>query len=120
MPQRGYVADPSKGGSHHNRAAAVDLTLVTKDGAELEMPSGFDTFGRPAHHWYQGGTEASKKNRQALRDLMEGVGLERNPMEWWHYQLVDAIKLPLRDEPFADAPTPAPASPAPRALDGGR
>ncbi len=100
MPQRGYVADP-RTGSHHNRGAAVDLTLVTKDGAELEMPSPYDTFGRPAHHWYKGGSEASKKNRQTLRDLMEAVGLERNPMEWWHYQLVDAVRWPLRDEPFA-------------------
>ena len=32
LPKRGYVADPHTG-SHHNRAAAVDVTLAGKDGA---------------------------------------------------------------------------------------
>lgn len=49
MPKPGYVANPSAGGSHHNRGAAVDLTLVGANGNELEMPTGFDTFTERAH-----------------------------------------------------------------------
>ncbi len=34
---------------------------------------------------------------------MESVGFKKNPMEWWHYDLPDASKYPLRDEPFSAA-----------------
>jgi len=48
-----YVADPKKG-SRHNRGAAVDLTLVDKDGRELPMPTRFDDFSEKAHRDYKG------------------------------------------------------------------
>jgi D-alanyl-D-alanine dipeptidase len=99
MPQPGYVANP-KFGSNHNRGAAVDLTLVTLDGAEVEMPTKFDDFTPAAHHGYQGGTEASRKHREILREAMEGAGFKRNRMEWWHYDLPGAKKLPVLDVPF--------------------
>jgi D-alanyl-D-alanine dipeptidase len=99
MPQPGYVADP-KFGSNHNRGAAVDLTLVTLDGAEVEMPTRFDDFTPAAHHGYKGGTEASRKHREILRQAMEGAGFKRNKMEWWHYDLPGAKKLPVLDVPF--------------------
>lgn len=99
MPQPGYVADP-KFGSNHNRGAAVDLTLVTLDGAEVEMPTKFDDFTPAAHHGHTGGTEASRKHREILRGAMEGAGFKRNKMEWWHYDLPGAKKLPVLDVPF--------------------
>ena len=100
FPKVGYVADPNKGGSHHNRGAAVDLTLVSLDGAAVEMPTGYDSFTRAAHHWYSGGTAASLDHRATLRAVMEAAGFTRNPMEWWHYELPDAIAFPTRDDPF--------------------
>lgn len=99
MPQPGYVANP-KFGSNHNRGAAVDLTLVTTEGAAVEMPTPFDDFTPAAHHGYKGGTEASRQHREVLREAMEGVGFKRNPMEWWHYDLPGAKKLPVLDVPF--------------------
>lgn len=99
MPQPGYVADP-KFGSNHNRGAAVDLTLVTLEGAEVEMPTKFDDFSRSAHHGFQGGTEASRKHRKLLLEAMEGAGFKRNKMEWWHYDLPGARMLPVLDVPF--------------------
>ncbi len=99
LPKPGYVADPKKG-SNHNRGGAVDLTLVTLDGGAVEMPSPYDFFGKEAHHAFTGGTAASRSNREVLRAAMEGVGFKKNPMEWWHYDLPDASKSPLRDEPF--------------------
>lgn len=104
FPRRGYVADPNKGGSLHNRGAAVDLTLVTPDGAEVEMPTPYDNFTKAAHHSYAGGTDQSLKHRAVLRAAMEAAGFKRNPMEWWHYELPDAIALPVRDEPFDAQP----------------
>jgi D-alanyl-D-alanine dipeptidase len=100
FPKRGYVADPNRGGSHHNRGAAVDLTLISDDGAEVEMPTGFDSFTRAAHHGYSGGTPASLEHRALLREVMEAAGFNRNPMEWWHYDLPEAITFPARDDPF--------------------
>jgi D-alanyl-D-alanine dipeptidase len=99
FPKVGYVADPA-GGSNHNRGGAVDLTLMTLDGTDVEMPSAFDTFDRTAHHSYQGGSELSRKNRRVLRDAMEAAGFEKNPMEWWHWDLPDAPSHPILDEPL--------------------
>ncbi len=102
MPVPGYVADPKKG-SNHNRGGAVDLGLVTKDGVEVEFPSGYDFFGPAAHHSYTGGSQAARDNRELLRTTMEAAGFKKNRMEWWHYDLPDAAKYPLRDEPFTAA-----------------
>ncbi|NBD14255.1 D-alanyl-D-alanine dipeptidase [Corallococcus sp. Z5C101001] len=102
LPKPGYVADPHKG-SNHNRGGAVDLTLVTAAGAEVEMPTPFDDFTPAAHHGYTGGTPASREHREVLRKAMEGAGFQRNRMEWWHYDLPGATKLPVLDVPFTPA-----------------
>lgn len=101
FPRPGYVADPRKG-SHHNRGAAVDVTLVTRDGEPVEMPTPFDTFTRAAHHGYAGGSEASRRHREILRQAMERAGFRKNRMEWWHYALPDARRHPVLDEPLGD------------------
>jgi D-alanyl-D-alanine dipeptidase len=102
LPKPGYVADP-KTGSNHNRGGAIDLSLVRLDGGAVEMPSPYDFFGKAAHHAFDGGTPEARRNRQALRAAMTGAGFTINPMEWWHYDLPDAKRFPLRDEPFASA-----------------
>lgn len=99
MPIPGYVAEPKKG-SNHNRGGAVDLGLVTLDGKDVAFPSTYDFFGKEAHHSFQGGSKEALANRELLRTTMEAVGFKKNPMEWWHYDLPDASKYPLRDEPF--------------------
>lgn len=107
FPKPGYVADPRKG-SNHNRGAAVDLTLATREGGEVEMPTPFDTFSKAAHHGYAGGTAASRQHREILREAMEGAGFKPNRMEWWHYDAPDSRRFEVLDEPF-----PRPAHPAP-------
>ena len=102
MPRPGYVANP-RFGSHHNRGAAVDLTLVTADGTEVEMPTPFDTFGKASHHSYGGGSAASRRNRDHLRSVMVAAGFRPNRMEWWHYELPDAKRFPLLDVPLTAA-----------------
>lgn len=99
MPKPGYVANPKRG-SHHNRGAAVDLSLVTKDGLEVEMPTDFDTFSKAAHHGYAGGSEASRRHRELLRKAMENAGFKKNRMEWWHYAIPRAGRHPVLDEPL--------------------
>lgn len=99
FPKPGYVAEP-KAGSNHNRGGAVDLTLVTLDGEDVELPTPFDTFSKAAHHGYDGGTEASRANREVLKAAMEQAGFVKNAMEWWHWDLPDAKRRPILDEPL--------------------
>lgn len=99
VPRKGYVADPHTG-SNHNRGAAVDVTLVTLDGAAVEMPTPFDTFGPSAHHGSTAGTAEARANRETLRQAMVDAGFRANRMEWWHYDAPEARGAPVLDVPL--------------------
>lgn len=99
VPRRGYVADP-RTGSNHNRGGAVDVTLVTLDGAPVEMPTPFDTFGPAAHHGSSAGTPEARRHREALRRAMVEAGFRANRMEWWHYDAPEARAAPVLDVPL--------------------
>jgi zinc D-Ala-D-Ala dipeptidase len=103
VPRRGYVADPHAG-SNHNRGAAVDVTLVTLDGAAVDMPTRFDTFGPAAHHGSSAGTAEARENREVLRQAMVEAGFRPNRMEWWHYDAPERRGAPLLDVPLVPVP----------------
>ena len=98
LPRRGYVANP-RTGSHHNRGAAVDVTLLRADGTEVEMPTPFDTFGRAARQDAPAHTDLAER-RAVLRAAMEAAGFRINRMEWWHYEAPEARGAPLLDVPL--------------------
>lgn len=81
-----YVANPKKG-SIHNRGGAVDLTLVNKEGKELDMGTTFDFFGIEASHSYEKLSEEVKRNRRLLRNGMIRNDFRILDSEWWHYNL---------------------------------
>jgi D-alanyl-D-alanine dipeptidase len=113
MPKRGYVADPATG-SHHNRAAAVDLSLADRSGTPVEMPTGYDAFGPTARAWATDGVSpAARRHRDLLRGAMTAAGFAVNPVEWWHYDAPGAAALPLLDLPL-DGPPLHPSAPAAR------
>jgi D-alanyl-D-alanine dipeptidase len=93
-PDSNYVADPAKG-SRHNRGAAVDVTLVDGEGRELEMGTGYDDFSPRAHLEAAGLTEAARKNRALLREVMERHGFKPLRTEWWHFDDAEWEKYPL-------------------------
>lgn len=96
-----YAADP-KLGSGHNRAVAVDLTLIdinTKK--ELDMGTGFDNFSDTAHHNFKALPSQVLQNRMLLRSLMEKYGFMALESEWWHYYLPDSKNYELMDVPFS-------------------
>ena len=103
VPRKGYVADPHAG-SNHNRGAAVDVTLVTLDGAEVDMPTRFDTFSPAAHHGSSAGTAEAREHREVLRQAMVEAGFRPNRMEWWHYDAPERRGAPLLDVPLVPAP----------------
>jgi D-alanyl-D-alanine dipeptidase len=91
VPNPIYVANPKKG-SIHNRGGAVDITLVDKEGKELDMGTSFDFFGIEASHGYLNVTEEVKKNRRLLKKIMKRNNFNSFDSEWWHYNLQSALK----------------------------
>ena len=86
VPNPQYVADPVKG-SIHNRGGAVDITLVTLDGTELDMGTDFDFFGKRAYHDNTDLSVEILRNRLILKETMERHGFWSIRTEWWHYNL---------------------------------
>jgi D-alanyl-D-alanine dipeptidase len=101
VPDERYVANPEKG-SRHNRASAVDVTLVDAQGKELQMPTGFDDFSPKAAHHYQDLPDQAIRNRELLKGLMEKAGFLPLPEEWWHYDDEKWMQFDLMDLPFQD------------------
>lgn len=98
-----YVANPAKG-SKHNRGAALDLTLVTKDGKELEMPTEYDNFTEKAHQNYSDLPPLVMKNRALLRSIMEKHGFAGASTEWWHFNDVEWKRFEVLDIPLEKLP----------------
>lgn len=86
VPNPQYVANPVKG-SIHNKGGAVDITLVSLDGEELDMGTDFDFFGRKAYHDNMDLPQGILANRKLLKETMERHGFWSIRTEWWHYNL---------------------------------
>lgn len=103
MPDSRFVANPANG-SRHNRGAAVDLTLIDRNGKELEMPTGFDNFTERAYTNYSGGTSQSRNNRQILQNAMKKYGFIPLETEWWHFDAPGWDKFSVLDVSFGEIP----------------
>lgn len=89
VPNPQYVANPKKG-SIHNKGGAVDITLVTLEGEELDMGTDFDFFGKRAYHDNLDLPKEILENRKLLKETMEKHGFWSIRTEWWHYNLGSA------------------------------
>ncbi len=81
-----YVSHPLKGG-RHTRGTAVDLTIINKEGVELEMPTSFDDFRELAHRKYMDLPGVAIQNRTLLESIMKKHGFIGIETEWWHFDL---------------------------------
>lgn len=99
FPVPGYVAD-SIGGSVHNRGAAVDLTIIDKNGKELDMGTGFDELSRKANRTYLMFPDTVLKNRVFLKELMQANNFTPIRSEWWHFNYIDGRKFPKISDDF--------------------
>jgi zinc D-Ala-D-Ala dipeptidase len=99
FPNPRYVANP-RTGSKHNRGAAVDLTLVDRNGNELEMPTAFDNFTPRAQINYRGTSQSAQKNSQLLADAMKKRGFRPISSEWWHFDAVGWEQFSILDVPL--------------------
>ena len=95
VPRPTYVANPYGKGSIHNRAAAVDISLVTLEGCFVEMGSDYDFFGRASHiDNYNFSTEILN-NRKLLIEGMRKHGFQTVRTEWWHYSFRKNYGFPI-------------------------
>ncbi len=94
VPNPQYVANPKKG-SIHNKGGAVDITLETLEGEELDMGTDFDFFGKRAYHDNFNLPKEILDNRKLLKETMEKHGFWSTRTEWWHYNLEGAHKYPI-------------------------
>ncbi|MFE2097460.1 M15 family metallopeptidase [Streptomyces sp. NPDC059468] len=86
-----YVSPPEI--APHSAGAAVDLTLVTADGRELDM--GTRLNASPEESAGACYTDAenvgarARANRRILGDALTAAGLVNYPTEWWHWSYGD-------------------------------
>ncbi|MFY7788336.1 MAG: M15 family metallopeptidase [Thermoflexibacteraceae bacterium] len=84
-PKKGYVSHPTKGMRMHNRGAAVDMTLIDRNGKELDMGTPYDFFGKEAHTTYTNLPAQVLANRKVLKEIMQSCGFVAISNEWWHF-----------------------------------
>jgi D-alanyl-D-alanine dipeptidase len=96
VPNPQYVANPVKG-SIHNKGGAVDITLVTLNGDDLDMGTDFDFFGKRAYHDNLDLPEEILNNRKTLKETMERHGFWSVRTEWWHYNFSNASNDRIAD-----------------------
>ena len=102
-PDPDFLADPRRG-SPHSRGVAVDLTLLDREGRELDMGTPFDAFTPLSHHGRTDVSVTAQRNRLLLIGLMTAAGWDFYRNEWWHYQLFDSRRYPLIDDGQAAPP----------------
>lgn len=74
---------------------AIDLTLVDRHGAELEMGTGFDDLTERASHGCPDVSPVAQHNRAVLLGIMTAAGWDFYGREWWHNQLFNVQRYPL-------------------------
>ena len=105
-PDSDFLAHPERG-SPHSMGAAVDLTLLDANDAELDMGTGFDDFTPRAFHGDLDISPDAQRNRIILMGIMTSAGWDFFRNEWWHYQLFNARDYDL----IGDSDLPEPMMP---------
>jgi D-alanyl-D-alanine dipeptidase len=85
VPNPDFLQPPSQSSSMHTRGVAVDVTLVTLDGHEVQMPTDFDNFTPAASMHYAGGDSAVARHLRTLQIAMGRAGFYGMHTEWWHF-----------------------------------
>ena len=77
----------------HSAGAAVDLTLETTDGVELDLGTPIDASpeesGGRCYTAHPEVTGAAREHRRLLAEVLGGAGLVNYPTEWWHWSYGD-------------------------------
>ncbi len=86
-----FICNPENG-SLHNFGAAVDISIVDKNGYEIDMGTDYDYMGELAYPRLEEKlvkegklSEEQVANRKLLRKVMEESGFKHIDTEWWHF-----------------------------------
>jgi len=86
-----YISPPAV--APHCAGAAVDLTLRTAGGTELDLGTAVNATPEESRGGCFTGSDAigaaARANRQVLVTALESVGLVNYPTEWWHWSFGD-------------------------------
>ncbi|MFG2827963.1 nitrilase-related carbon-nitrogen hydrolase [Streptomyces sp. NPDC048434] len=86
-----YVSPPEI--APHSAGGAVDLTLVTAEGQEVDMGTPINASPEESNGaCYTGApdlTPAARTNRRVLNTALTAAGLVNYPTEWWHWSYGD-------------------------------
>lgn len=81
------------GTAGHIAGAAVDLTVCTRDGEEVDMgcPEAAtpEESGGACYTAAAGLPADARRNRAAMIHALEAVGMVNYPTEWWHWSYGD-------------------------------
>lgn len=85
-----WVSPPNGFGSGHQAGAAIDITLATSAGDELDMGAAIQTFG-PETMTDAQVSGAAQERRDLLVETLAAQGLVNYPAEWWHFSYGDRL-----------------------------
>ncbi len=94
-PDPNFISNPETGSMPHCRGVAVDLTLIDRNGRELDMGTPFDSLTPLSHHGVTEIMEEAQRNRFILLGIMTASGWDFYRNEWWHYQLFQSRSYPI-------------------------
>lgn len=89
----------------HSTGAAVDVTIVTVDGAPIAMGGEIDELAersRPDFYIKSEKLDEQQyhRHRQLLDQVMSHAGFLRHPTEWWHFSLGDQLWAWLTNQKY--------------------
>lgn len=100
-----WVANPSIGmGGVHDRGTAIDMSLIDKDGNELEMPTAMHTFTNDSARNSENMTETARENMNYMMRVMVSCGFTYINSEWWHFQDKNTASYLPTDHPIDEIP----------------
>lgn len=85
-----WVSPPNGFGSGHQAGAAIDITLATSAGDELDMGAAIQTFG-PKTVTDAQVSGIAQERRNLLSETLALQGLVNYPAEWWHFSYGDRL-----------------------------
>ena len=98
-----YISPPEV--APHGAGAAVDLTLCTADGQELDLGTPVNATPEDSNGGcYTAAPDlprAARRNRSLLVVALRAVGLVNYPTEWWHWSFGDRYWAAVTGAPAA-------------------
>lgn len=86
------IASPlTNGYGGHQTGAAVDVTLCSRDGQDLELGTSIPEHNKKTATRSVDLTPEERLNRKVLVDAMLSAGFVNYPVEWWHYSYGDRL-----------------------------